>query len=193
MKTPKTVAPPINRYDYDAINSVVDGVDACARKYEDKWGVGRLELLVSDELREKFRRQMERFNDAISKHDVVKVRISGAATHRAWQALDKAAEDTGQKPLEPEVWELAMPGGRVIVFCRHIHDSYAAYRNGRDIEVWTPDEIIRLIDKYPDIVLAKQTFPGAYVQAVRAKSIPNELAESESDIVYADEAEAEEL
>jgi hypothetical protein len=37
----------ISRYEHDAIQAVIDGVDETARRGEDKWGVGRLELLVS--------------------------------------------------------------------------------------------------------------------------------------------------
>jgi len=192
MKSLKPQAPqplPLTSYDYDAIAAVIDGVDATARGYEDKWGVGRLELLVSDELREKFRRQKVRFDEAIQDHDVVRVRVSGAAMRRAWEALDKAAQEAGAKELTPEVWEIETTDGRVIAFCRHFADSYSVFRSGRYVEIWTPEEIVRLIEKYPEIVLGKKVFPGAYVESVRTKRISDTPDALEDMVIYEEERE----
>lgn len=175
-----TAVPERNKYDAAAIDSVIDGVTATQRQYEDKWGVGRLELLVDDELRLRFRDQYNRFNDAVMEHDVVLVRTRGAAMNRAWVALDQAATAAGAQPLTPEMWEMELPDGRVIAFCRHIHDSYAVFRSGRAIEIWTPEEIVRLIVAYPEIALAKDVFPGATVVSIKPKS-PEDLPPPEVD------------
>jgi len=184
--------PEYSRYDADAIDSVIDGVMATQRQYEDKWGVGRLELLVDDELRLKFRDQYNRFNDAVMEHDVVKVRLRGAAMQRAWAVLDQAATAAGATTLDPETWEFALPDGRVIAFCRHIHDSYYVYRSGRAIETWTPDEIGRLIMAYPEIALAKDVFPGATVVSVKPKR-PEDSPEGSSEDAPQPDEYSEEL
>lgn len=155
--------------EYDAIQSVIEGVDEVAKRYEAKWGVGRLDLLVSDDLREKFRKQQSRFDAAIMEHDLDGVRKSGAGMKRAWEALDLSAIVGGHQPLEPNVWEVAMPDGHVIAFVQTNAEAAVITRSGRYLEVWTVTEIARVIEKFPDIALAKQTFPGATVKAVRFK------------------------
>jgi hypothetical protein len=42
--------------------AVVDGVDHRTRELDRKWGIGRLRLLVDDELRARFDRQHQLFN-----------------------------------------------------------------------------------------------------------------------------------
>jgi hypothetical protein len=163
--------PAYSKYDAAAIDSVIDGIMATQQQYEDKWGVGRLELLVDDELRLKFRDQYNRFNDAVMEHDVALVRVRGAAMNRAWVALDQAATAAGALPLDPEVWEIELPDGRVIAFCRHLHDSFHVARSGRHIEIWTPEEIVRVITAYPEIALAKDVFPGATVVSIKPKRL----------------------
>lgn len=157
--------------EYDAIQAVIDGVDELVSRMERKWGVGRLELLVDDELREKFRRQFRRYNDAIHEHDVHKVRQAGAGIRRGWEALDCAAEAAGAKQLDPSIWEIRMSDGRIAAFCQNNTDAYAATWTGRYIDVWTVEEIARLIEKFPEIVLAKKTFPGVTVTNVKSKRI----------------------
>lgn len=175
--------------EYDAIQAVIDGVDQCAREMERKWGVGRLELLVEDDLREKFRRQLRRFNDAITERDVYKVRQAGAGMRRGWEALDGAAASAGAKQLDPEVWEIRMPDGRVAAFCKDNTEAYAATWTGRYVDVWTVDEIARIIEKFPEIALAKQTFPGVTVTNVRSKRIPEPIEE----IPFEEELESEDV
>lgn len=157
--------------EYDAIQAVIDGVDQVAQGMERKWGVGRLELLVEDDLREKFRRQQRRFNEAITEHEVHKVRQAGSAMRRGWEVLDAAATKAGAKELELSVWEIRMPDGRVAAFCRDNTEAFAATWTGRYVDVWTVEEIARIIEKFPEIAIAKQVFPGATVTNVRSKRL----------------------
>lgn len=163
--------PKITRGEYDAIRSVVDGVDEVAREQEAKWGVGRLELLVSDDLREKFRKQLQRFNEAIAVHDVERVRQAGPAMRRGWIALDFAATAAGAATIDPDIWEIGLSDGRVVALCRSKADAFAVYHAKRHVDVWTTEEIARLIEAFPQIALAKSTFPGALVESVRSKQL----------------------
>lgn len=174
--------------EYDAIQAVIDGVDECARQMERKWGVGRLELLVDDDLREKFRRQLRRFDEAIKEHDVHKVRQAGAAMRRGWEALDRVAIAAGAKQLDPMVWEVQMPDGRVAAFCRDNTDAFAATWTGRYVDVWTMEEIARIIENFPEIALAKQTFPGATVTNIRPRRIPEPYDEIPFPVSQVEEA-----
>jgi hypothetical protein len=156
--------------EYEAIASIIDGVDAVTKEYERIWGVGRLDLLVSNELREKFRKQQKRFNDAITDHNLESVKKSGDAFKRAWHVLGNAAVDAGHFPLRPEVWEISMPDGSVAAFVRTNAEQANITREGRYLQVWTMEEIARVIAKFPEVAIAKQTFPGATVQSVKNKN-----------------------
>jgi hypothetical protein len=159
----------VSRYVFDAIQSIVDGVDEEARRIEDKWGVGRLELLVPDDMREKWRRQQRRFRQAIASQDVEQVRSAGGAMHRGYAVLDEEARARGFPPLDPDIWEIAMSDGRVIAFCRNSADAFHAFRQGRHADVWTLEEVKHLIEAWPEIALAKQSFAGAEVVSARVK------------------------
>jgi hypothetical protein len=188
-----TYTQPPGQHDYDAIQSVIDGVDEVARCCENRWGVGRLELLVSNDLREKFRRQLKRFNDAITEHDVARVRITGAAMQRAWQALDQAATEAKAPLLAPEYWEAQLTDGRLVAICRANVDAHAVVIEGRAIDVWTTQELIRVIENFPEVALAKATFPGATVISAKSKRALD-MSEGEQDLYYPDQfddAEAE--
>ena len=159
---------PVSWQVYEAIAAVTAGVDEVARQMEDRWGVGRLPLLVGDELRGKFNRQLRRFDEAIIANDVERVRQAGAATKRAWKALDQAATNAGQQQLKPECWEVQLEDGRVVALCRTNAEAHAEVRSGRYVEVWTVDEIARIMFAFPGLGNAKQIFPGAMVESVRA-------------------------
>lgn len=154
---------------YDAITSVTVGVDEVARQMEERWGVGRLPLLVDDLLREKFNRQLRRFDEAIQSNDLERIRQTGAATKRAWLALGQAATEAGQQQLQPDVWEVRLEDGRVVALCRTNAEAHAEVRSGRHVEVWTIDEIARIMFAFPGLGTAKQTFPGATVESVRSR------------------------
>jgi hypothetical protein len=165
----KEMTDPISWQVYEAIASVTAGVDEVARQMEDRWGVGRLPLLVGDEMREKFNRQLRRFDEAIVSNDVERVRQTGAATTRAWQALDQAATDTGQQQLQSDCWEVQLEDGRVVALCRTNAEAHAEVRSGRHLEVWTVDEIARIMFAFPGLGNAKQIFPGALIESVRTR------------------------
>jgi hypothetical protein len=76
---------------YIAGRANIDGADKVAIEMERKWGVDRLRLLVSVELREKFDRQRYKYNAAIWHGDLEAVRREADRMTRAWMALDAAA------------------------------------------------------------------------------------------------------
>lgn len=87
---------------------------------------------------------------------------------KAWQACDRAAREAGCGPLQPEVWEIGLADGSVLALCRS-HDDARAYRpDGRQVAVWTLEEVAAMIDGQHFIQSVKRTFPGASVLAARA-------------------------
>ena len=89
--------------------AILDGLDETARQMEQKWGVGRLRLLVDDALRAKFDAQKAKLDAAIATDQEIYVRAQAAGMRRAWQVLDRAATEAGAQPLAPEVWECVLP------------------------------------------------------------------------------------
>ena len=157
--------------DTNLIQTTVDGVDHVAVEQESKWGVGRLRLLVNDDLRGRFDDQARLFNEAVFANDVKAVREHGEGMRKGWLALDRAATDAGCTPLAPEVWEASGPDG-VIAIVRTNPEAHAVTREGRASEVWTLDEVARVIVNFRDSIgEAKRVFPGARVIDVRVKSI----------------------
>ncbi len=160
-------AAPMTTATYTSIQAMIDGVDVVAVEMERKWGVGRLRLLVSDDLRERFDRQREKLNAAVWSYDVGDVRKHGEGMRRAWCALDEAATEAGAKPLDPVVWETRI-GDRVLAIVQTTAEAHAISGDGRAREVWTMEEIARVLVAFSQQVgEAKQVFPGCEVVAVR--------------------------
>ena len=147
------------------IRSVVDGLDEVARSMERTWGVGRLRLLVDDDLRVRFDAQCDKLDVAIASGWVAYIQAQVAGMKRAWSTLDRSARSNGSAPLSPEVWECALPSlGEAVAIVRT--PAEARHVAGERL-VFSLDEIARLIDDLPAAVLeTKRVFPGAVVARV---------------------------
>src|SRR5215472_1229283 len=111
--------------------AAIDGVSKLTLDMEAKWGVGRLELLVSDELRLRFRRQREKLISAVDQGKSEEIIRHAQAMGKGWDALDKAATDAGAAPLSPDVWEIALSDGRVIALVRSFPEAIWVSRSAR--------------------------------------------------------------
>lgn len=156
-----------NHATYLAGRAHIDGVDAVAVEMEAKWGADRLRLLVSPELRERFDRQRYLMNRAIWHGDLDDVRTQSARMVKAWRALDAKASQEGHQRLSPRVWEVALADGTVAALVPTAADAMAVVAEGRKLNVYTLDEIARLLDGYPLLAKVKAAFPGATVTATR--------------------------
>lgn len=148
---------------YIAGQAHIAGVDQAAIEMEAKWGADRLRLLVSPELREKFDRQRYKFNQAIWHGSLEDVREQSQRMTTAWRALDAAATAAGHARLAPQVWEVALTDGSVAAIVPSDEHVTAVRAEGRQLAVYTLDEIARFLSAYPDVAKAKATFPGAEV------------------------------
>ena len=146
----------------DAITATTLGVDQCWRDYEAKWGVGRLPLLVTDATRASMRRGMDAWNAAITAGDVAAVQTIGPKIKAALAFMDAEAVAGGNAPLSPVVWEVRRDDGSVIAITRTGAEASAVLREGRDIEVWTLEEIARVLPRLIGDI--KRHFPGATVE-----------------------------
>jgi hypothetical protein len=151
---------------YISGRAYIDGADETACEMEAKWGADRLRLLVSPELREKFDRQRYLFNQAIWHGELEDVRRESGRMVNAWVALDRAATEAGKERLSPKVWEIAVEG-RAVAIVPTDHDAAAVNADGRELTVYTLEEIGRLLAAYPQIAQAKAVFLGATVTEIR--------------------------
>lgn len=154
---------------YIAGQEEIDEADLVASEMERKWGCDRLRLMVPKELREKFDRQRYKLNQAIWHGDLETVKAEAQRMVKAWRALDKVATEDGRNQAAPDVWEVTLSDGTVAVIAWDWKDAalFEAQRNGRKAEVYTLAEIGRIIEAFPEVMRAKDVFPGATVTAVR--------------------------
>lgn len=152
--------------------AITDGVDFIASEMERKWGIGRLRLLVNDDLRSRFDAQAEKFDAAIQSAQTDLLSVQAEGMKRAWQALDKAATAAGQQPLSAEVWEVKLPGSeKIVAVVRTTSEAHMVATPDR--ETWTLSEIAHLIEHAGSIIAdIKRTFPGAEITAIHGKANP---------------------
>jgi hypothetical protein len=147
--------------------SYIDEADHAANEMEAKWGCGRLRLLVSPELREKFDRQRYLLNQAIWHGDLQMVIREAQRMAKAWRVLDAKASEAGAQPVHADTWEVALKDGSVAVIARDKASAGHVVREGRKLSVYTLDEIGRLLESISTVNLVKQSFPGATVEQIR--------------------------
>ena len=167
--------------------SLTEGLDHLAKQMEPKWGVDRLPLLVSDQLRAAFYQQKDLLDEALTSGDLALIDIQVGGMKRAWEALDQAATQSGQPILSADIWEVKLPvSGRVVAFVKTSAEAQAIARP--DLETWTVSEIAQLIDGMDENVRAvKQLFPGAEVTAITKKETPSQTDEKPFDWSKGDE------
>jgi hypothetical protein len=156
-------------------------------EFETKWGCGRLRLLVGPELREKFDRQRYLWNQAIWYGELEDVRGQAERMCNAWRFLDMQAVALNVPPADERSLEVTLNDGTVAVICA---DPSVAAKvldqalDERRKQVWTLDEIGRILDAFPALSKAKHTFPGAEVTKAQRR-VPDALqglADSEAPI-----------
>jgi hypothetical protein len=147
----------------------IDEVDKVAIEMERKWGRDRLRLIVGPDLREKFDRQRYLLNQAIWHGDLQTVIAEAKRMATAWKVLDRKAEEAGAKPLDPLVWELVLPKTGTVVAIVRDGEAGKVVADGRYVDVYELSEIGHLLEGFPDLVKAKNHFPGATVTAVRSR------------------------
>ena len=175
---PKPPAPPRGPSPEDAavLQAYFEGVQARRDEVERKWGVGRVELLASDDLRAKWRRQQATWSkvyaDAwaadgfLTRDQLQAVQDKAASMKRGYDALDAAAEEAGHRPLKPWVWEIPMLTGEVAALVQTDAEAAHVLAEGRYLVVYTLAEVRNVLAALPDALsLAKQVFPGARLLA----------------------------
>lgn len=149
---------------YIAGRAYMDEADKWAADMETKWGCGRLRLLVGPELREKFDRQRYLFNQAVWHGELEDVRREAGRMVNAWRALDAAAEASGAEKLNPAIMEVVLDSGVVAAIVPDLHHAQFVKREDRRMDVYTLDEIGRMLSAFPTLAKIKESWPGAEVK-----------------------------
>jgi hypothetical protein len=152
---------------YISGRAYLDGADKAAADAETKWGCGRLRLLVGPELREKFDRQRFLLNRAIWHGQLEDVRRESQRMVNAYVALDAAAEAMGATKLDPAIMEVVLVSGVVAAIVPDLQHAQFIQREDRRMDVYTLDEIGRILSAFPTLAKIKESYPGAEV--VRCK------------------------
>lgn len=156
--------------------AAIDGADALALRCERRWGAGRLRLLVSAELREKFDRQRYKFQAAICAGTLQDVIEQSSRMCAAWTALDRIAQEVAQ-PIILECWETVLSDGTVLAIVPDTEHAALVPKEGRAVAIVTVAEVARMFEAHLEVVKVKLSFPGATVTAVRTPTDPLEALE----------------
>jgi hypothetical protein len=160
--------------------SILTEVDLVARDMEAKWGVGRLRLVVSAELRAKFDRQRLLLNNAVWEGEIGDVRLQARRQIAAYRTLDAHADanavpHVGAMPGECiATMDAHLPDGSVLIVVQDNQAMQHAGRlaAGRNVVVWSMEEVVALIQAHGLLGSLKAAFPGATVEPVRKVADP---------------------
>lgn len=142
--------------DQYACNQWLDKLDTAFCEVESRWGVGRLEKLVSYDTAQKWKAQMEKLNKSISENDIFTLPDLVNGTVRGLSVLEADAMAQGNKPHDaPLAWTVGLPSGRTLAIVRHEKD-FALFQDASkqfgDVVVWTLDQIANIIENQYTLV-----------------------------------------
>jgi hypothetical protein len=169
---------------HDRIQAAIIPTDAVARAAELRWGVCRLESLVSAVTITRWREGWSRYCEAIRTADADGVERLAPKIAQAIRAMEAEAEAAGHAPLSPTAWEAPLADGRVLVVTRTFAEAHALSgssdgREGggvgsspdpRERVVWTMEELANVLPTLEVTYQAKVHFPGARVKSTVQRS-----------------------
>jgi hypothetical protein len=106
-------------------------VDQAFWESEQKYGVGRLERLVSSSTLAAYRRGWTRYRQAVEASDGAEVEIVGPLMIAALAFMDREATQAGHPPLAPDTWEAPLGDGRTLVVVRSNAEAAAVLRGAK--------------------------------------------------------------
>jgi len=166
-----------------SINQWLDKLDTKACEVESRWGVSRLERLVSFDMAQKWKRQTEKLNKAILENDLFLIPELVNGTIKGYEAMEADAVAQGHKPHDaPLAWTVGLPSGKTLAIVRHPKDASLVNdlkRDHGDVVVWTIDEIANIIEKeytLVNVVAAKpKTMEDKAFDFTKGDELPDEF------------------
>jgi hypothetical protein len=107
-------------------------VDEAFRQSEARWGVGRLERLISQPTLAAYQRGWDAYRRALDDGDGPSLEEVGPKMVAALAFMDSEATNAGHKPLDPSTWEAPLSDGRVLCVVRTNAEASAVIRAERE-------------------------------------------------------------
>ena len=131
-------------------------------------------MLASNELREKFKRQEEKLNDALQEGRHADVVTLAAGMMRGWDALDKSAASAGHSPPSVDYWEVAR-GDKLYRVVKSSVEASMASVQGNGVSVVSVDELLGVYEHRHEQVYGKE------IGKVNITPLPEGLLEKGGD------------
>ncbi len=153
--------------DYE-IQRHLDKLDQVAIDFESRWGIGRLEKLAPYDLAKKWNAQQMKLRSAIMNRNETEVAALVTGTIKGWGVLEGAATEQGEKPIDPEYWEIELDSGFKMRVTRNNSQASALHKSeNKGIVIFTLSELARLVEaRYKDVFDCKKEFPEAQVTEI---------------------------
>jgi hypothetical protein len=150
----------------ERVTAAIVPVDAAARACEERWGVGRVEGLVSAATLLAWREGWGRYAEAVRLGLAADVERLAPKIIAAIGWMQQEAEARGWQPLDCDAWEAPLADGRVLVVVKTPAAAHATGRlpDARERVVWSLDELACVLPQLEAIQAAKLAWPGARVQ-----------------------------
>ena len=134
--------------DNDRFRLALVPVDQAFFDSEQKWGVGRLERIISLSTLASYRRGWDLYRAALEASDWAAVEAVGPKMVAALAVMDREASAAGHKPLAPDTWEHALGNGVTLVVVRTgaeasavLRASQASEKGGPSYETTIPPDL----------------------------------------------------
>ena len=114
--------------EYQRFKLALVQVDQAFWESEQRYGVGRLERIVSPATLAAYQRGWAAYRLALEEGDAAAVEQIGPKMIAALAFMDAEATAAGHKPLDVSTWETALPDGRVLVVVRTVAEASAVSR-----------------------------------------------------------------
>ena len=150
------------------INEAVHMHDRVVSDIEKRWGVDRLQELVSENTRRKFHLQREKLWSALTKNDGRVALHEAEVMCRAYAVLEREAKELGCKELTGDYIEGLMPDGKVLAICSDKFEAGKVARDNRDMVVYSIEEIGRILSAKEAMAKAKINDAVAKVKGIFA-------------------------
>lgn len=114
--------------DHEKFKLALTPVDQAFWASEQRWGVGRLERLVSANTLEAYKRGWDLYRAALDTSDPDALAVIGPKMVQALAIMDAEASAAGHQPLAADVWEAPMGDGTVLCVVRSFAEASAVVR-----------------------------------------------------------------
>jgi uncharacterized protein (DUF1697 family) len=189
MKSDRVISPKVS-VEEQQCDTMVGALAYDTQRMDWKWGIGRLEELVSTETAAKYGLAMARLNQAMDAHCVGDVSKWVESCRRGLVIMDAEALSRGHLALSTDVWEVEAEGIKFVL----VRDG----RKWQDVAERLPDariiterEMVLALAVYKDSLLsdvveaARQHFGAASeVTEIRSAAADAEIIEENGEFIF---------